>query len=73
VKIIDVKVNEVELLRLTENPFYHQSMMCQRIDAFWIEPERFFACGNQSRVGYRVAAGKQGYVVSERDQLFRQP
>ena len=33
-KIISMKVNEIELFCLIENLFHHQSMMRQRIDAF---------------------------------------
>jgi hypothetical protein len=60
-----VKVDQIEFIRVIENLFHHQSMMCNRIDAIGIEPKRLLARGNQPRVGYRVAAGKQGDVMPE--------
>jgi hypothetical protein len=65
VKVIGMKVNNIELLRLAENLFNHQGMVGQRIDAIRIESQRFFTGGNQACIGHRVPAGKQGDVVSE--------
>src|ERR1700676_195620 len=64
-KIIDVKVNEVEFVGLIENTLHHRDMMCQWIDTIRIEPKRLFTRRNQFGIGHRVAAGKQGHVVSE--------
>ena|ERR1700730_5811593 len=72
-KIIDVKVDQIELIRIVKNLFHHQSVMCNGIDAIGIEPKRFFARGNQPCVGYRVATGKQGNVVPEQNELLREP
>jgi hypothetical protein len=66
-KIINVKVNQVKRFRVIKNLFHHQGVMGNGINAIGIESERFFAYGNQSRVGYRVAAGKQGYVMPNGD------
>src|SRR4029077_12527565 len=65
VQIIDVEVYEVELVRHFVDPFNHQNMVCKRVHAVRIEPEGLRASRNESSVRYRVATGKQGYIMSE--------
>jgi hypothetical protein len=71
--VINVKVNQVELVGPAEDLFDHPHMMSDGVDAVRIQPQRFLANRNESRGCDRIAAGKQGYLVSEGHQLLRKP
>ena len=58
VEVIGMKMNEVKVLGLAENPFDHQNVVGERVDAIGIEPERFLARRNQAGPRHRIAASK---------------
>ena len=64
VKIIDVKVDDVEQMRLLKNLLQLQHMVSEVIGAIWIETKGLIAGRNQFRFGQRIAAGEERDLVA---------
>src|SRR5690606_18922003 len=71
VQKIIVKMNDVEVVRLTTDFVEHHQMIWERIANMRTKPQSPFAARNEPRGRHRVSARKEGHIMSLRDELVR--
>ena len=72
-KVVRMKVDDVELASVFSHLLQHQDVMRQIIAAIRIRSQRSRAARYQSRARLGIAAGKERDFVSETNQFFGQP
>jgi len=63
-KVTGMKMNHIELASVLDHVIYQNHFSCHWILATLILPKRATGRRNKPRACYRVAAAKQGYVVT---------
>src|SRR5207248_10007965 len=63
-------MDDIELRSSLEHTFKHQDLVSHLVDAFFVETQRATTCPDQPRLGLRIPACKEGYLVALADQLF---
>jgi hypothetical protein len=71
-QIVDVKVQDVKLIRAPACLIEHNHVMGQRIPHPGVKAQRVLSTRRQLRRGQRVATREQGHLVALPDQLFSQ-
>ena len=71
-KLIDMEVQDVEVVGALAHAIEHQHVIGDRIDDAGVEPQRLGHAGHEIGRRDRIAAGKQGHIVTQRDELFGQ-
>jgi hypothetical protein len=69
-KVICVKVQDIEFIGATPHAIEHDQMMDERVVALAVEPQGAAAARFQSSRRLGIAACKQSHIVPEADQLF---
>lgn len=72
-QIIGAKVEDVECLRPLPHRLQQGHVMRQGVFYLSIEPKCLPAARDQSSRGHRIAAGKQGDLMTLANELFRDP
>jgi hypothetical protein len=57
-KIIGMKMNQIEIRHLGENFFHHEHMVCERVFALRIKPQSPRARRHEPGIRYRISAGE---------------
>jgi hypothetical protein len=71
-QVVDVEVQHVEIVRLLHNPFEHQDVMRELVDAMRVEPQRARARRDEPRRRFGVAAREERDIVTLRHQFLRE-
>jgi hypothetical protein len=69
-KVSSVKMNQIELINVLNDVIYQKDFPRHGIFAAFIFPQRPLARCNKPRICNRIAAGKQGHVVSGANQFL---
>jgi hypothetical protein len=72
VKIVDMKVDDVELIAPAQHFFEREIVIRERISDVAPKPQRALADGHQTGACDRIAACEQRHLVSAFHQLFCQ-
>jgi hypothetical protein len=71
-KLIDMEVQDVKVIGVLTHAIEHQHVIGDRIDDAGVEPQRLGHAGHEIGRRDRIAAGKQGHIVAQRNKLFGQ-
>ena len=68
----DMKVDDIEFVRALRDLFEHQDMRRERIANAAVEAQRVRPYRDQTRQRLGIAAGEEGHIVAQPDELVRQ-
>ena len=69
-KVVGMKMDEIEMVRVAQQLLEHHEVMRQGILARGIEPQRLWSCRDEPCLGHRVASGEQSDLMSARNELL---
>ncbi len=72
VKLVDVEMQDVEILRIAADPVEHEHVVGDRVVDIGVETQRHRRAADQVGGGDRVPAGKQRHLVALPHQLIRE-